>query len=151
LCLTSYWTATVNSRAQKFSRGLFFAFRRLNFAQGFLPYFLTPLNHLSNAVLQIYKLLPCFFNFRVKMLWFYAVRHVANISGCGQFDEEYITAMSGKPLLEVDLQIAKLREQMAAGKASLDTGLELDTLLQERAALIAKIATSKEPELTNRL
>jgi hypothetical protein len=54
-------------------------------------------------------------------------------------------------LLNVDLKIARLREQMAAGKATLDTGLELDNLLEERAALIAQIGKPKEQNPATRL
>ena len=46
--------------------------------------------------------------------------------------------MSAKALLEIDLLIVKLREQMAAHKATLSTGDELDELLQQRSAILAQ-------------
>jgi hypothetical protein len=52
--------------------------------------------------------------------------------------------MSVKPLFDVDLRIAKLREQMAARKATLSTGIELDDLLLQRATLIAEIGKEQE-------
>lgn len=58
--------------------------------------------------------------------------------------------MPDKALFDVDMKIARLREQMAAGQVSLDAGMELDRLLQQRMDLLAQIEKSKQQELGNR-
>jgi chorismate mutase len=48
-----------------------------------------------------------------------------------------------KTLIDVDIRIAKIRDDIAAGKATPDSRMELAALLQQRAALIDKIAKMK--------
>jgi hypothetical protein len=48
-----------------------------------------------------------------------------------------------KDLIEVDIRIAKLRNQMALGKSNLEAKKELDQLIDQRGALIKAIALSK--------
>jgi hypothetical protein len=105
---------------------------------------------LPNAVLQFDKLPSGFLNLAVQLLRFDVLRHGALFQVAFGLSSGYPDGVTDKALLDVDLKIARLREKMAAGKATLDTGLELDALLQERQALIAQISKSKEKELTNR-
>jgi hypothetical protein len=63
---------------------------------------------------------------------------------------DYTVSMSENTLMEVDLKISQIREQLAAGKASITSGVELDALLQERAKLIAQKIAPKEQELSSR-
>jgi hypothetical protein len=58
--------------------------------------------------------------------------------------------MSEKTLSEVDAKIAQIRDQMAAGKASINSGVELDALMQERAAFLAKLTLPREREIFSR-
>ena len=48
--------------------------------------------------------------------------------------------MSGKSLLHVDAGIAKLRDQIAAGKATFESIAELDRLIEERLVLIQALS-----------
>jgi hypothetical protein len=52
--------------------------------------------------------------------------------------------MPEKSLIEVDVKIAELREKMAAGKATIQTGIELDALLQARGEFIQKLMMLRE-------
>jgi hypothetical protein len=52
--------------------------------------------------------------------------------------------MAELSLLDVDVRIAKLRDQIAAGQANLETMAELDLLIDRRIALInAKAGEAK--------
>jgi hypothetical protein len=53
------------------------------------------------------------------------------------------TAGMRKTLLEVDIRIAKIRDDIAAGKPTDDSRLELAALIQQRSAHIAEIAKTK--------
>ena len=57
--------------------------------------------------------------------------------------------MNVKDLLEVDARIAKLRDQIAAGKASQDVQREIDQLVNERMALI-RARVNERPEVRPR-
>jgi hypothetical protein len=53
-----------------------------------------------------------------------------------------------KNLLDIDRQIQRLRDEIAAGKASLDSMRELDLLIEERFSLLEAMAnrTTRESQ-----
>ena len=50
--------------------------------------------------------------------------------------------MPEKTLVDIDLRIAKLRDQMAKGQANLEMMAELDRLIEQRWSLINKMVAA---------